>query len=62
MGSPTGIATFAEVHLMHFSDDGTDRLYVVEFSDDFGFLVKSEYYKNKKTAYEAAAEVNEKNY
>lgn len=61
MANPTGIATFAEVHLMHFSDDGKDKLYVVEFSDDFGFLVKSEYYKDKGAAQFAASEVNEKN-
>lgn len=60
MGGQPRYATFAEVHLMHFSDDG-DKLYVVEFSDDMGFLVKSEYYKDKRAAYEAAAEINEKN-
>lgn len=61
MGGQPKIATFAEVHLMHFSDDGSDNLYVVEYSNDLGFLLKSEYYKNKRAAYEAAAEVNEKN-
>ena len=61
MGGQPRYATFAEVHLMHFSDEGGDKLYVVEFSDDMGFLVKSEYYKDKRAAYEAAAEINEKN-
>lgn len=61
MGGQPRYATFAEVYLVYFSDDGKDSLWVVEFNDDFGSLVKTEYYKSREAAYQAASEVNEKN-
>ena len=60
MGGQSRAAMFAEVYLVYFSDDGKDSLWVVEYYYDSGALLKTEYYKNRQAAYQAAAEVNEK--
>lgn len=52
-----GYAMTAEVYLMHFNDQTNEHLYLVEYYSDSGSLLKSEYYRNKAAAYEAAAEV-----